>query len=518
MFCAATPASGMSANNRRMHCVEVELGHVSLDRDGQKILDDVSWKILAGQRWVVLGANGAGKTQLLKIVAGAVWPNPDGRHLLRWRRGSRWQRSAQDLLDEIAYLGPERQDRHERHGWNHTVREVVGTGVHRSDIPLQPLTAAQRRRVERCMRSLRIMRLASRRFLTLSYGERRRVLLARALAVQPGLMLLDELLTGLDGAQRSAVMAWLQSARRGAMPWVLSAHRRADIPANATHLLILQQGRVGYCGPLRAQRLREYFAARHAPAPRSLRARPAAAAGGTVLFRFSAASIFLDYRPVLRDIDWEVRSGECWIVRGANGAGKSTLLRTIYGDHPVAAGGRLQRAGIEPGVPLSEFKQRCGIVAPQLQTDYPRDTPVQEVVISGLHASIGLNEAPDARERSLAARALELCGAGALRERRLASLSYGQVRRVLFARALVAAPRLLLLDEAFAGLDFENRRFLLSLVDQLVDRGVAVILATHLREELPASARHTLTLQGGRARIAALPSRPLRRKDRRAAA
>ena len=144
---------------------------------------------------------------------------------------------------------------------------------------------------------------------------------------------------------------------------------------------------------------------------------------------------------LLRDIDWEVRSGECWIVRGANGAGKSTLLRTIYGDHPVAAGGRLQRAGIELGVPLSEFKQRCGIVAPQLQTDYPRDTPVQDVVISGLHASIGLNEAPDARERSLAARALELCGAGALRERRLASLSYGQVRRVLFARALVAALR-----------------------------------------------------------------------------
>ena len=82
------------------------------------------------------------------------------------------------------------------------------------------------------------------------------------------------------------------------------------------------------------------------------------------LVRLSSADVWIDARRVLRDIDLEVRRGQCWVVHGANGSGKSTLLRTIYGDHPVADGGRIERAGIEPGVPLDDFRARTGFVAP----------------------------------------------------------------------------------------------------------------------------------------------------------
>ena len=503
--------------------------HVSLDRDEHSILRDVSWRIAPGQRWVLLGPNGAGKTQLLKIVAGAVWPNPDTAHRLRWRGGGRWQRSPQGLQDKIAYLGPERQDKHERHGWNHRVREVVGTGVQRSDIPLQPLTRTQTLRVQQNLRRLRLLGLASRPFLTLSYGERRRVLFARALACEPGLLLLDELFTGLDSVQHRAVMSALQAPDRTARPWVLSVHRLQDVPRNATHLLALTEGQVQFCGPMQWPILRRLLASDAPVAPVApvvpVAARPLAkkaarslsrrllqpakfvsvpARVGQSLFKFSGANIYLNYRPVLREIDWQVRAGECWIVRGANGAGKSTLLRTIYGDHTVAAGGVLQRAGITPGVPLSEFKRRCGLVAPQLQTDYPRKSTVLDVVVSGLHSSIGLNEPASARELALARRALTCCSAQNFMGRQLAQLSYGQVRRVLFARALVRRPRLLLLDEAFTGLDRTTRHHLLALVDELIGSGVAVVLATHLEEELPARASRELRLCAGRAEIACL--------------
>jgi molybdate transport system ATP-binding protein len=291
-------------------------------------------------------------------------------------------------------------------------------------------------------------------------------------------------------------------------------------------MLLLENGRARYCGPLQPALLREYFAVPE-PKPQSAQARAVAAMAstsgrptphrprrlsraGALWFRFVHADVHLNYRPVLRDLNWTVLAGECWIVRGANGAGKSSLLRTIYGDHAVAFGGSIQRRGIVPGVPLSQFKQRCGLVAPHLQSDYPRDARALEVVVSGLHASIGLNEAATASERNQARRALQRCGALALAQLPLAELSYGQVRRVLFARALVGGPKLLLLDEAFAGLDAATRQELLALVDTLLSRGGAVVLATHLQDEIPRLASHELRLFAGRAETRQLlPAAPI---------
>ena len=80
------------------------------------------------------------------------------------------------------------------------------------------------------------------------------------------------------------------------------------------------------------------------------------------------ADVHVDEAHILTDIDLEVRAGDCWVVHGPNGSGKSTLLRTIYGDHAVASGGSIVRAGIVPGVPLEKFKLRTAYVAPHLQT------------------------------------------------------------------------------------------------------------------------------------------------------
>ena len=498
----------MPAENLRSRFITVQLQRVNLDRDGRAILRDVRWCVKPGERWVVLGANGAGKTQLLKVLAGAVWPNADDDHRLRWQQHGAWHRSPASLIEDIGYLGPERQDRHERHGWNHRVREVVGTGIHRSDIPLLPLNPSQRRRVAAVLRSLRLTRLAARRFLTLSYGERRRVLLARALASRPALLLLDELLSGLDPAQRTQVMTWLERSAGSRLPWVLTAHRAEEVPLAATHLLVLRQGQVQYAGRLRRPALQRFFAQLEVGAmpQRQTRQRAASlargqASGRSTWFRFRDASLYLDYRPVLRHIDWQVRDGEFWVVRGANGSGKSSLLRAIYGDFPVAAGGELQRRGIQPGVPLSEFRRHCGFVAPHLQTDYPRDTSVLEVVASGLHSSIGLNEALSAAERRRARKALALLDAEQFADLTLGQLSYGQVRRVLFARALVHEPGLLLLDEAFAGLDSGTRARLLNRVRLHVAAGGSAVLATHYDDEIPAQLTGELRLCAGRAEL-----------------
>jgi molybdate transport system ATP-binding protein len=202
---------------------------------------------------------------------------------------------------------------------------------------------------------------------------------------------------------------------------------------------------------------------------------------------------------VLRRIDFAVRPGECWVVHGSNGAGKSTLLRSIYGDHPAALGGRIRRAGIERGVPLERFRRWCAIVAPHLQANPPPGETVLENVVSGLRSSIGLDQPPSPAERRRALATLRGFAMETIAALPLRTLSWGQVRRVLFARALVARPRLLLLDEALGGIDGDSRAVLRQRIEAFVAAGGAVVLSSHHRDEWPDNATHELELRAGRA-------------------
>jgi molybdate transport system ATP-binding protein len=491
--------------------LEVLLDRLNLHRAGRSVLKQVSWRVGAGERWLVLGASGAGKTQLLKIVAGDVWPDEAPQPSRRYRARRQWHDQPADIRDEIAWLGPERQDRYERYGWNKPALDVVGTGLHRTDIPLNPLTARQRETCMALLRAAGIARLAQRRFLTLSYGERRLVLLARVLAWRAAVLILDEVATGLDTRNRQRLFRLLRSRRLHGTTWICSAHRAEDIPPGATHLLWLEAGCVRFVGALTRPRLRAALTAarkektaplvmgRAAAKPRPQRQqarKPAAVTRPYITLR--NATVWIDEKRVLQQLDLTVGRGDCWVVHGANGSGKSTLLRTLYGDHTVASEGFIRRAGIVPGVPLDHFRARTGLVAPHLQTDYPRDLTVLDTVVSGLHSSIGLNFRATPGECRRARAALGALQMEAFAERTLAQMSYGQVRRILFARALVTRPRLLLLDEAFTGLNGLLRTELLAWLEGQIDAGVTVVMATHYRSEWPRNASHELMLSRGR--------------------
>jgi molybdate transport system ATP-binding protein len=489
----------------------VELAHVSLRRGGRRVLTDLKLRIRPGERWVLAGANGAGKTQLLKLLAGSVWPEPAPHSVRRYVRGHHEWLTPQDVREDIAYLGAERQDKYQRYGWDMSVERIVGTGIHRTDIALDPLSAADRRGVRRALRALRAEHLAARPFLSLSYGERRVTLLARALASRPRLLLLDEVLNGLDAANRSRVLDWLERRKRR-LPWMLATHRLEDVPRAASRALVLERGRIVYAGARRHAPFARWLAPRaHSRLGRRAHARPAAP--GKELVRLHNARVYLDGSRALSGISLAVCAGECWVIHGRNGSGKTTLLRTLYGDHGVAVGGRIERAGIAPGVPLERFKRHVGLVAPHLQADQPRELTVCEVVQSGRHASVGLNGAPSAADRAATRRVLAHFGLTRLAQRRLRELSYGQSRRVLFARALVRKPQLLLLDEPLAGVDAPTRAALLQRVAARAAAGTAVVVTAQRIGDWPGSATHELELAAGRARYCGpLRRRPLARR------
>jgi molybdate transport system ATP-binding protein len=498
--------------------IEVLLKHVDLHRAGRKVLADINWRIRPGERWLLAGPNGAGKTQFLKLVAGIVWPTPRARTVRQYL----WQGERSDVpqltKEEIVYLGAERQDKYERYGWNTSAQRIVGTGIYRSDIPLDVLTPSDRRRIHTVLKRLGVAHLARRPLLSLSYGERRVILLARALISRPKLLLLDEVLNGLDEANRRRISRWLQR-QKGRLPWVFATHHMGEVPASVTHALLLEQGRIAYAGRVGAAPIARVIggaALRHTRRSSSLpglvgRRRVGRRAGRRpMLVRLTGASVYLDERRVLADISLTVRAGEFWLVHGPNGSGKTTLLRTLYGDHGIATGGRVERAGIIAGTPLERFRKKVGLVAPHLQADYPRDLRVSEVVQSGRHASIGLNDRPNAADRRAAQRALKRFGLAAFAGRKLRELSYGQSRRVLFARAFVNEPRLLLLDEPFAGIDAATRKALLTRVLEAHRRGTAVVVSAHATYEWRGVATHAIELARGRA----LQSGPRSRRSR----
>jgi molybdate transport system ATP-binding protein len=492
--------------------LEVRLAHLSLHRGGRNVLKDISWTVGPGERWVLAGANGAGKTQLLKLVAGVVWPKAAARATRHYLLGRQLNSTPFGIKDEIAYLGAERHDKYQRYGWNMPVERIVGTGLYRTDIPLDALSMADRRRIRRTLERLAVAHLAPRRLLSLSYGERRVILLARALASRPRLLLLDEVLNGLDEINRARVLRWL-GRQTGRLPWVLATHRIEDVPPSATHALVLSDGRIVYRGALRGAPLTRWLAAPVRRASPTATARRAARPGGRSLVRLINARVYLEQRCVLEGISLTVRAGEFWLIHGRNGSGKTTLLRTLYGDHGVAVGGAIERAGIGPGVALEVFKKRVGLVAPHLQADHPAQLTVAEVVQSGRHASVGLNDAPSAAERFAARRTLALFALTKLATRTLGELSYGQSRRVLFARAWVREPELLLLDEPLAGVDSPTRRALVERVLALAAGGAAVVVSAHRPADWLRCATHELELAGGRARYCG-PIRPILERQR----
>lgn len=476
----------------RNRYLSVSLAHVELWRGGRRILHDLSWRIRPAQHWVLQGANGAGKTQLLKLIAGDVWPQPrpSTQRIYEWR-GER-SSEPQGVKEEIAYLGAERQDRYEHYRWNFRVAAIVGTGVARSDVPLRALAATEQSRITRVLQRLGIGTLAQRRFLTLSQGERRLVLLARALASRPALLLLDEPLNGLDAANRARVLAALASLGRFGLPWVYATHRPEEAPAGATHRAVLHDGH------LRTGRWRRAVVRCASSALASPTARVGALRARTALLGLQAATIWRGGVAALRAVSLQISPGECWVVHGVNGSGKSTLLATLYGDHGVASPGRILREGHPPGTPLHEFQRRIGRVSPELQAALPRALTAQQCVVAGLRGAFGLDGAVRPGERRAADAALR--SAGALRQARRAcgELSYGQARRVLFARALAAHPDIVLLDEPYTGLDAPTRTRLRALVDRLCAMEQTIVIATHHLDDWPRRVTHELELGAGR--------------------
>lgn len=480
----------------------IELDNVDASLENRQVLHGINWRFCKDENWLIMGPNGSGKTTLLRLICGSLWPAPGCQGKRRYFFDDKPSESPVGLETVIAYLSPEFQQRYQTQEWDMTGEEVILTGIDNTDMLYERITTQQQGEVRKLVRRFKLTAIARKPFRELSQGELRKVLLLRALAGTPQILVLDEFCSGLDATSRKDLLAFIDKAVRAGSQVVMTAHRREEVLPSITHVLQLEEGKVVVQGP--RKKVLPTLTARKVKVLRTRRkGRSKVNLSDRFLLRIRNADAYLDLQPrgfhqVLRKVNWEVKPGEHWAVTGPNGSGKSSLLRLVYGDITCALGGEVSRFGENGRVTVLEARHRMGFVSAELQSRYREDITVSQAVASGCFASVGLLEKVTASQRRMVQEALDLLGLTPLARRKITQLSFGQMRRVLLARALVFGPELLLLDEPLDGLDVRTREEMLDLFNRLPEKGVSLVMVSHHEEDFPAVMTHRLQMKGGR--------------------
>lgn len=223
----------------------LRLDHVGLERDGRWILDDITWQVEAQHRWLVLGANGSGKSSLLRIASLYEHPSCGRVEVLGETLGNTDVRT---LRRRIAVMSAALSSQLRP---ALTAHEVVVTARYAA---LEPwwhrYDDDDHRRARDALDRMGVVNLADRPFGSLSSGEAQRVLLARTLVNDPALILLDEPSSRLDlGGREQLVMALEGLVAQPLSPvTVLVTHHVEEVPPSMTHALLLRQGRIAAMG------------------------------------------------------------------------------------------------------------------------------------------------------------------------------------------------------------------------------------------------------------------------------
>ncbi len=225
----------------------LELVDVSVVRDGRALLDGISWSVAEGERWVILGPNGAGKTTLLNVASSYLYPTTGTAAILGEKLGGV---DVFELRPRIGVAGAAMAEKMPR---SQTVLDTVLTAAYGMTAHWrESYEASDEERARLILDRLGMTEFAARRFGTLSEGERKRTLIARAIMTDPELLLLDEPAAGLDlGGREDLVRRLGRLARDPIAPsMIMVTHHVEEIAPGFTHVLMIRQGKVVAAGPI----------------------------------------------------------------------------------------------------------------------------------------------------------------------------------------------------------------------------------------------------------------------------
>ncbi len=451
----------------------------------------VNWDIEEGQQWAVIGPNGAGKTLIadmmqrkFAIKEGDVVFGYDGK--------------VSELVKCIAfkdiYSLADCRNSYYQQRWHSTETDEMPTveEILKDYIDTEELA--------KVLSLFGIEELLPKKLIFLSSGELRKFLVVRTLLSRPRILILDNPFIGLDAPSRDLLVEMLQQMTKlESVQVVLLLSNPNDIPEMITDVLPVYNRNI--LKPMsRTQFLQDAeLVAKLFPSERksgfSREKFVFLPNGGEkepstheVTFRMEHVCIKYGTRTILKDLDWEVKNGEKWALFGPNGAGKSTLLSLVYADNPQSYANTLYMFDRKRGSGESiwDIKKRIGYVSPEMHLYYMENVPTINIVGSGFFDSIGLYRKCNEEQQGIALAWMQVFGIGDLKDRPFLTLSSGEQRLALLARAFVKDPDLIILDEPLHGLDVSNKKKAADIIEQFCSRpGKTLIYVTHYPHELP---------------------------------
>lgn len=514
------------------------LDNVTAKISYKKYLKDISWQICQGEFWAVLGTNASGKSGLgqllagrLEVISGEITSQPEKTGYVSFEKHAE---IIEDLIknDETDFIDCIDTGTIVKeficNTNSHPVRKFRYKAGKIGSIKPSPEASHLHRRAITLAKEFGITHLLERGIRFLSTGEIRKVMICQALVHDPELLILDEPYDGVDLLSRKAVADAVVSVGKQGIAVVMILNRFSEIPKEATHILyisdcmiqlkgsrkeilgeadnIQNSGTGGGDSSSSAISTLEKLHNLHYTLPAVLpeKDRPSARSkepsssfsatpsqswqseSTSTLVKMVDTTVIYGENRVLNQISWEVKQGEHWKISGPNGAGKSTLLSLINGDNPQAYCNHIELFGMRRGSGESvwEIKRHTGIVSSRFQLDYRVSSNVLSVVVSGFFDSIGVYSTPSEKQKRIAMEWLSVIGMDSHARKPFRSLSYGEQRMVLIARAMVKHPPLLILDEPCQGLDELNRQMVLKLIDHIGKSGESTLLyVTHHEED-----------------------------------
>ena len=460
----------------------LEFKNVNSHFGQELVLKDVNWQVTAGEHWAIMGHNGSGKSTLAKILAGKL-PAIGGRVLFDGgmeRYPSRQLVSFEKLQNIMGRIRMQEELNCYSGQSNKPIllEDVLYTfekaEANEAEIGGEVFGIADRELFKRDLR-------------TLSAGEVRKLLVMHLIRKKPEILILDEPFENLDTSGHAMLQAFIEKLLPELKLLVVISHRMDEIPDAVTHVLGLKAGRAVFALPRRealsAANLERLFSrppldtGRFRPLPR-----------GAKLVELTGGHVRYGEKNVLQNINMTIYENEHWAITGPVGAGKTSLLTLITGDHPQSYANDIWLFGKKrgSGETIWDLKKVIGYVSFNSHLTAEHGQSALQIVLSGFFGTNGLFKTPHIDQVKAAESWLDQFGMGHLKQRAFRTLSYGEQKRTLLARAMVKQPRLLVLDEPFCGLDMSFRITLKHELNRIAAEGLSTILmVSHHEDDLP---------------------------------
>jgi molybdate transport system ATP-binding protein len=441
-----------------------------------------NWQVLANESWCILGRNGSGKQYLDQLLTGVLVSESVGKCVL-------------PHVDKIGMVSFESQQGIYEHelkidATNFNDTNDIGTQA-KDFLPKDKLN-------DPLISEFGLSHRLESGYRQLSTGEGRKLLILQAIFNGVELLVCDNPFDSLDEASCVALSSALARLSTTGINVLLMLSNRQDIPAWCNNIAFIERGQLNVIGKLESDETKRQLDALLMPVPDDVswpsNMQQLCDYKHPYLVKLVNGKVHYNGVNVFENLNVSIKPLQHTLITGANGSGKSTLMQLITGDCTQCYSNDIHVLGYKRGSGESiwELKKHMGIVSAELHRQYRVNGDLLTVVLSGFYDSIGLYQQPENHQIEVAKQWLKKIGLLDYQHCSFRSLSYGEQRLALIARALIKSPYLLILDEPTQGLDELNRHRLLNFLEHLAEQQHStMLLVSHRKDEfLPIFKQH----------------------------